>query len=95
MDMACILGTESPHPKGGKPFNSAVVIDESGCIVGIHHKTKLTPLDALAYSPGIGFDTYKLKGVPCGVVICFEGFRFPDYKSLRGEGVEDYLSSTE
>lgn len=74
--VACVLGTEVPHP--GKPYNSALVISESGAILGAHHKTKLTPLDAIAYSSGSSIETFTLCGVQVGVVICFEGFRFPE-----------------
>ena len=75
--VACILGTETPAPDGGKPFNSALVIDEHGRVLGTHHKSTLTPLDAVGYSPGDGtFETFTLHGVCVGVVICFEGFRF-------------------
>ena len=78
--MACILGTETPAApdRSGKPYNSAIVINERGETLGVHHKTKLTPLDALAYSPGQSIDTYELFGVPVGVVICFEAFRFAE-----------------
>lgn len=79
LGMACILGTETPlesDPRGGKPYNSALVISPEGRILGVHHKTKLTPLDAIAYSPGRTIETFDLWGVKVGVVICFEGFRF-------------------
>jgi predicted amidohydrolase len=79
--LACILGTEIPHPadpEKGRPYNSALVIAETGKILGAHHKTKLTPLDAVAYTPGEGFQVFQLHGVQVGVVICFEGFRFPE-----------------
>jgi predicted amidohydrolase len=81
LGMACVLGTETPletDPDHGKPYNSALVVSESGDILGTHHKTKLTPLDAIAYSAGSTTDTYDLLGVTVGVVICFEGFRFPE-----------------
>ena len=81
LNMACILGTETPletNPTGGKPYNSALVISEAGEILGVHHKNRLTPLDAIAYSPGTTFETFELCGVRVGVVICFEGFRFAD-----------------
>ncbi|QDU94265.1 carbon-nitrogen hydrolase family protein [Lignipirellula cremea] len=80
LQLACILGTEIPladNPQG-KPYNSALVISEQGDILGAHHKAILTPLDAVAYSPGQGYQTYDLCGVKVGVVICFEGFRFAD-----------------
>jgi ribosomal-protein-alanine N-acetyltransferase len=79
--MACVLGTETPldvDPHHAKPHNSALVISETGRVLGTHHKTKLTPLDAVAYSPGTSLETFTLCGVPVGVVICFEGFRFPE-----------------
>ena len=81
LGMACVLGTETAHPSDphrSKPYNSALVIAEDGRILGAHHKTRLTPLDALAYTPGDSFETYRLHGVTVGVVICFEGFRFPE-----------------
>ncbi|MBP88550.1 MAG: hypothetical protein CMJ64_17850 [Planctomycetaceae bacterium] len=78
--MACILGTETPvlSDPHAKPYNSALVIDEQGQILGVHHKTKLTPLDALAYSPGNSIETFDLCGECVGVVICFEAFRFAE-----------------
>lgn len=79
LGMACVLGTEMPAPEpGSKPYNSALVINERGEILGAHHKTKLTPLDAVAYSPGDSIETFDLCGVKVGVVICFEGFRFAE-----------------
>lgn len=77
LGMACILGTETPNGSG-RPYNSALVISERGEILGVHHKIKLTPLDAVAYSPGNSIETFDLFGIKVGVVICFEGFRFPE-----------------
>ncbi|GAA1585264.1 nitrilase [Kribbella sancticallisti] len=77
LGMALILGTETPsHQACGKPYNSALVISERGAILGVHHKTRLTPMDAVAYTPGTEIETFELFGVRVGVVICFEGFRF-------------------
>ncbi|MBM3522016.1 MAG: carbon-nitrogen hydrolase family protein, partial [Alphaproteobacteria bacterium] len=56
--MACILGTETPVA-GARPYNSALVISPRGEILATHHKTKLTPMDALAYSPGSGFAVHE------------------------------------
>lgn len=78
LGLAAVLGTEMPRPEGGKPYNSALVISDKGAILGSHHKTKLTPLDAIAYSPGNSIETFDLRGVKVGVVICFEGFRFAE-----------------
>jgi predicted amidohydrolase len=81
LGLACVLGTETPlesDPRGGRPYNSALVVSPEGAILGVHHKTRLTPLDAIAYSPGTSIETFDLCGVRVGVVICFEGFRFPE-----------------
>ena len=77
LEMACILGTETPA-ESGKPYNSAMVISEKGEVLGIHHKTRLTPLDALAYTAGDSMETFELFGVKVGVVICYEGLRFAE-----------------
>ena len=80
LGMACVLGTETPFEsnESGKPYNSALVINEHGRVLGVHHKTKLTPLDAIAYSPGRTIETFELFGVQVGVVICFEALRFAE-----------------
>ena len=75
--IACILGTEIPSPVG-KPYNSALIIDESGHILGAHHKARLTPLDAVANAPGQDFETWAVCGIKIGVVICYEGFRYAE-----------------
>ena len=78
LGMSCVLGTEIPNPDGGKPYNSALVISEHGEIIGAHHKSRLTALDAVAYSPGRTMETFDLFGIKVGVVICYEGFRFAE-----------------
>ena len=77
LSLGIILGTETPNP-GKKPFNSAVVLDQNGDQIALHHKSKLTPKDALGYSPGDGPTLFYFKDIPMGLVICFEGFRFPE-----------------
>jgi len=90
--MACILGTETPletDPSDGKPYNSALVISEHGEMLGTHHKSKLTPLDAVAYTAGREIETFRLFGVTVGVVICFEGFRFAQTtRECVGQGAQ-------
>jgi len=81
LGIACVLGTETPlesDPIHGRPYNSAIVISSAGKLLGVHHKTRLTPMDAVAYTPGNSFETFELFGVTVGVVICFEGFRFAE-----------------
>ena len=75
--IACILGTEIPSPVG-KPYNSALLVNESGQILGAHHKFRLTPLDAVAYGPGQDFETWTVCGIVIGVVIRYGGFRYAE-----------------
>ena len=77
LSLGIILGTETSNP-GGKPFNSALVTDEAGETIALHHKSKLTPKDAMAYAAGPGPTSFAFKGIPMGLVICFEGLRFPE-----------------
>lgn len=77
LSMGVLVGTETPNPDG-KPYNSALVFDEDGIIIALHHKSKLTPMDALGYAPGDKPTAFTFKGIPMGVVICFEGFRYPE-----------------
>ena len=74
LSLAVVLGTETPNPDG-KPFNSAVVIDDKGETIALHHKSRLTPNESLAYSPGPGPTMFTFRGIPMGITICFEGFR--------------------
>lgn len=85
LSLGIILGTETPNP-GGKPFNSALVIDQDGETIALHHKSKLTPRDALAYTPGDGPTSFVFKEIPMGLVICFEGFRFPETTRALARG---------
>jgi predicted amidohydrolase len=87
---ACI-GTETPLP-GAKPHNSAVVIGRDGEVLARHHKSQLTPRDQLGYTPGSGPTPFEFDGVAMGVVICFEGFRFPETtRALARDGAKIVL----
>ena len=77
LSLGVIVGTETPNASA-KPFNSAVVLDQDGRRLAVHHKSRITPLDAKAYSAGAGPTTFTFQGVRMGLVICFEGFRFPE-----------------
>ena len=78
LSLGVIIGTETPNSKG-KPFNSAVIINKKGELVAVNHKAKLTPTDARAYAtPDTGPTFFTFKGIPMGIVICFEAYRFPE-----------------
>jgi len=86
LSMGVITGTETPAD-GGKPFNSAAVIDDTGALIALHHKSKLTPGDALGYALPPGEPTlFTFRDIPMGLVICFEGFRFPETTRALARG---------
>ncbi len=77
LSMGVIFGPRHPIPR--ETFNSAQVVNELGELVAVHHKSRLTPADARAYAfPEKGPTAFTFKGIPMGVVICFEGYRFPE-----------------
>ncbi len=78
---ACFVATMFERA-GGRVYNSAVVIDESGEVVGVYRKTHL--FDAYGYRessftvPGDRlFEPVSVCGVKLGLAICFE-LRFPE-----------------
>jgi predicted amidohydrolase len=80
-----LLGSTHRLSDGHKPHNSVYVIDSRGNIVDRYDKRFCTGLNArrqptmdLAhYSPGNRFVTFRVKGVTCGVMICYD-YRFPE-----------------
>jgi predicted amidohydrolase len=67
-----------------KPHNSVYVIDHCGDIVERYDKRFCTgrggprpTMDLCHYTPGDHFTTFRVKGVTCGVLICYD-YRFPE-----------------
>ena len=85
LSMGVILGTETTNP-GCNPYNSALIIDEQGQTIALHHKSRITPKDALSYSCGSEPTAFIFKNIPMGIVICFEGFRFPEMTRALAKG---------
>ena len=83
--IGAIVGTETPNGND-KPFNSAVVFDRQGRNLAAHHKSRLTPGDALGYSAGTEPTLFEFQGIQMGLVICFEGFRFPETTRALARG---------
>lgn len=90
-----VLGSTHPLGDGLSPHNSIYVIDDKGRIVERYDKRFCTGLsgkkptmDHCHYSPGNHAAVFKIKGITCGALICYD-YRFPElareYKRL---GVE-------
>ncbi len=96
-----LLGSTHRLSNGHKPHNCVYVIDAQGNIADRYDKRFCTglnarrqpTLDLAHYSPGNRFVTFRVKGVTCGVLICYD-YRFPElYRHYRKLGVNVLLQS--
>lgn len=74
--VAIILGTENLTDEGRQI--AAFVIDADGRIQGCQTKNQLDPTEDRFYVPGDTRRLFEVKGVKFGVVICHEGWRYPE-----------------
>jgi predicted amidohydrolase len=75
-NVAVILGTERVTNEG--LLASALVINPDGTIAGFQDKVQLDPTEDTIYSPGKGRQIFQTGAVNFGVVICHEGWRYPE-----------------
>jgi predicted amidohydrolase len=75
-NIAVILGTE--RLVGDALLATALVINEDGTIAGFQDKVQLDPSEDNLYSPGSGRQVFQAGGLKFGVVICHEGWRYPE-----------------
>ena len=95
-----LLGSTHRLSDGNKPHNSVYVINDKGKIVERYDKRFCTgrggrrpTFDLLHYSPGDHFTTFRVKGITCGVLICYD-YRFPElYRELKKLGVQVIFQS--
>jgi predicted amidohydrolase len=84
--VAAIVGMEWVSPRGLE--NRAFVIDAEGTLLGHQTKDQITPGgEARNYVPEGTRRMFEIKGVPFGVVICHEGWRYPEtvrWAAVRG-----------
>jgi predicted amidohydrolase len=90
-----LLGSSHRLTGAHKPHNCLYVIDNGGKIIDRYDKRFCTgqqkpkpTLDLAHYSPGNRPVTFKIKGITCGVAICYE-YRFPElYRDYLKRGVK-------
>jgi predicted amidohydrolase len=83
--VATILGMERLTEAGRQI--AALVIDARGQIQGYQTKNQLDPSEDQFYVPGNARRLFEIKGVKFGVVICHEGWRYPEtvrWAAVRG-----------
>jgi predicted amidohydrolase len=74
--VATILGTERLTAAGRQI--AAYVIDARGQVQGYQTKNQLDPSEDANYVPGNTRQLFEINGVKFGVVICHEGWRYPE-----------------
>lgn len=83
---AVILGTERVVDAGVRA--TALVIDEEGRRLGFQDKAQLDPSEDATYARGgVERTVFEVGGLTFGVVICHEGWRYPEtvrYLARRG-----------
>jgi predicted amidohydrolase len=83
--VATILGMEMLTEAGTQIV--AVVIDAQGQIQGCQTKNQLDPTEDQFYVPGNTRQIFEINGIKFGVVICHEGWRYPEtvrWAAMRG-----------
>jgi predicted amidohydrolase len=75
-NIAVILGTE--RVLDGALFATSLVINPDGTIAGFQDKVQLDPSEEGIYSPGSGRRIFQTGPLRFGVVICHEGWRYPE-----------------
>jgi predicted amidohydrolase len=74
--VAVVLGTE--RVVDGGVHASVLVIDNRGTRLGFQDKVQIDPSEEGIYVPGAGRSIFEIDGLKFGVVICHEGFRYPE-----------------
>jgi len=83
--VATILGMEKPTDAGRQIVS--FVIDAQGRIQGHQTKNQIDPSEDRFYVPGDTRRLFEINGVKFGVVICHEGWRYPEtvrWAAVRG-----------
>lgn len=86
--VATIMGMERITDAGRQ--NVAVVIDAEGRTLGTQTKNQLAPSEDPFYLPGDTRRIFEVDGVRFGVVICHEGWRYPEtvrWAAMRGASI--------
>lgn len=75
-NIAIILPMDWYSPQG--VLNVAQVISNTGEVLGYQAKTQLDPTEDDTWIPGTERHVFEVNGVKFGIVICHEGFRYPE-----------------
>ncbi|MFC1792863.1 carbon-nitrogen hydrolase family protein [Planctomycetota bacterium] len=88
-----VLGSTHRRTGPNKPYNSLYLIGPDGKIVDRYDKRFCTPGDLRRLTPGNRFVNFKINGVTCSLLICFD-LRFPElYRALYKQGINCIFQS--
>ncbi len=88
LDIWVIVGSLHRLTGKNKPHNSLYVINPQGRIEDRYDKRFCTGSDLLYCTPGDHFATFRIRGVTCGLLICYD-VRFPElYREYRKLGCD-------
>ena len=83
--IAVIMPMDWDSPEG--ILNVAFVISANGEILGCQTKNQLAPVEDAHYVPGCEREMFEVAGMPFGISICHEGWRYPEtvrWAAVRG-----------
>jgi predicted amidohydrolase len=86
--VAVVIGMEWETAAG--LLNAAFVIARDGTVVGYQAKNQLAPQEEPYYIPDGSRRLFEINGVPFGIAICHEGWRYPEtvrWAAARGAHV--------
>jgi predicted amidohydrolase len=93
LEVWVVLGSTHRLSGENRPHNCLYVISPEGRIIDRYDKRFCTGGDLEHYSPGDHFVTFEVKGVRCGLLICYD-IRFPElYREYHKLGVRLMLHS--
>jgi predicted amidohydrolase len=95
-NIAVVLGTE--RRIANRLRLTALVIDSGGRLVGFQDKVQLDPSEHTPYAPGDERRLFTLGELTFGVVICHEGWRYPEtvrWAARRGAKLVFHLHLSE
>ncbi|MHC4489288.1 MAG: carbon-nitrogen hydrolase family protein, partial [Planctomycetota bacterium] len=93
LDLWVVLGSTHRLTAPNKPYNSLYLISPKGKIVDRYDKRFCTPGDLRRLTPGNKFVYFKINGVKCSLLICFD-LRFPElYRQLYKQKVSCIFQS--
>lgn len=75
-NVAVILGTK--RILGEAVLASALVVNRDGSIAGSQDKVQIAPSEEGIYTPGNGRRIFQVGPLTFGIVICHEGWRYPE-----------------